>query len=101
MRARLQHLFRPPCLPEPLSHPPTHTHTNQHTQSIEGYYQEAGRAGRDGAPAECVLMYGRADIPRIAQMLRMCESLTVGFVVGVVGGSRADAAHVRVETVGW
>jgi ATP-dependent DNA helicase RecQ len=30
--------------------------------SIDNYYQEAGRAGRDGAPADCILLFGRQDI---------------------------------------
>jgi ATP-dependent DNA helicase RecQ len=42
-------------------------------KNIEGYYQETGRAGRDGEPAHCLLFFGRGDIPRIRYFIDKTE----------------------------
>jgi ATP-dependent DNA helicase RecQ len=41
--------------------------------SVEAYYQEAGRAGRDGLPARAVLLAGRSDLGRLVRFIQMRE----------------------------
>jgi len=51
-------------------------------KTVEAYYQETGRAGRDGEPADAWMAYGLQDVVKLRQMLE---------------SSGADEAHKRVE----
>ena len=51
-------------------------------KSVEAYYQETGRAGRDGEPAEAWMVYGLQDVVRLRQMADLSE---------------ADDQHKRIE----
>ena len=43
-------------------------------KSMEAYYQETGRAGRDGEPADAWLVYGLQDVVRLRQMLEESDA---------------------------
>jgi ATP-dependent DNA helicase RecQ len=43
-------------------------------KSVEAYQQETGRAGRDGEPAECLLLYNPSDATRWERLIRMSNA---------------------------
>jgi len=43
-------------------------------KSVEGYYQETGRAGRDGLPAEALLLYGGQDVATVRSLIENSDN---------------------------
>ena len=66
--------------------------------SLEAYYQEAGRGGRDGAPARALLLASRMDLGRLIRFIKERET-TVEDVRGYVAGLRRGAAD-ETTTIG-
>ena len=66
-------------------------------KSIEGYYQETGRAGRDTEPADAWMAYGLADL---VLQRRLIEQSAAGEDFKRVSGAKLDALLGLCETAG-
>jgi ATP-dependent DNA helicase RecQ len=66
-------------------------------KSLEGYYQETGRAGRDGLPAEAWMCYGLGDVVALSQFIAQSESSEER---KRVERGKLDALLAYAETIG-
>jgi ATP-dependent DNA helicase RecQ len=66
-------------------------------KSIEGYYQETGRAGRDGLPADAWMAYGLQDV---VQQRRMIDESDAEAAFKRMQSARLDAMLGLCETIG-
>ena len=68
--------------------------------SVEAYYQEAGRAGRDGSPAECLLLWCDGDIATGRFFIEQ-ESIHEGLTVEEAEVVRASRRRMLESMVGY
>ncbi|MGH7133580.1 MAG: RecQ family ATP-dependent DNA helicase, partial [Phycisphaerales bacterium] len=61
-------------------------------KTVEGYQQETGRAGRDGEPAECLMLYSAGDVVRWKKVMEMGAAEQV-----VMGEREGPGGHLAAQ----